>query len=88
MSKDEIRAAVVQALTRVAPEVDPASIQPGVSLREQLDIDSVDFLNIVVAIHERLGVDIPEADYAKLVTLDGAVDYLQAALAKKPAAAS
>jgi acyl carrier protein len=88
MSADEIRAAVVQALTRIAPEVDPASIQANVSLREQLDIDSVDFLNIVVAIHERLGVDIPEADYAKLATLDAAVNYLQAALAKKPAAAS
>ena len=48
-------------------------------MREQLDIDSFDFLNVVIGLHEALGVDIPEADYPKLATLDGAIDYLDAA---------
>ncbi|HUL73659.1 MAG TPA: phosphopantetheine-binding protein [Vicinamibacterales bacterium] len=78
MTRDEIRDVVLQALTKIAPEVDPASIAPAVSLRDQLDLDSIDFLNVVLAIHERLGVEIPEADYAKLLTLNGAVTYLTA----------
>jgi acyl carrier protein len=73
-----LREAVLAALTSVAPEVDAAAIRPGVSFRDQFDLDSVDFLNFVLALHERLGVDIPEADYPKLYTLDGAVTYLAA----------
>jgi acyl carrier protein len=67
---------VIEALTRIAPEVDPASIAPGVSFRDQLDLDSMDFLNFVLALHERLKIDIAEADYPNLYTLDGAVAYL------------
>jgi acyl carrier protein len=84
MTRDEMREVVLQALTKIAPEVDPASIVPAVNFRDQLDLDSIDFLNVVLAIHERLGVEIPEADYAKLVTLNGAVEYL---MAKQPARA-
>jgi acyl carrier protein len=76
MTADEIRKEVVNALTSVAPEIDPALIRPGVSFRDQLDLDSVDFLNFVLALHEHLGVDIPELDYPKLYTLDSAVAYL------------
>ena len=76
MTPDDIRNAIVEALTRIAPEIDPASIQPGVSFRDQLDLDSMDFLNFVLALHDRLGVEIPEADYPRLYTLDGAVAYL------------
>ena len=78
MSPDEIRAAVLRALTEVAPEADPATLRPDVGLRDQLDIDSMDFLNFVIAIHEELQVDIPEADYGRLQTLDDLVDYLGA----------
>jgi acyl carrier protein len=80
MTTDEIRKTVVEALTRVAPEVDPAAIEPGASFRVQLDLDSMDFLNFVLAVHDRLGVEIPEADYPRLSTLDGAVAYLGARL--------
>ena len=76
MTRDEIKSTVLDALTRVAPEIDPASIQSGVSFRDQLDLDSMDFLNFVLALHERLGVDIPEADYPRLYRLEEAVDYL------------
>lgn len=76
MNEAELRAVVVDVLSGIAPELDPASLRPDVSLRDQLDIDSMDFLNFAVGLHERLGVDIPEADYARLETLEGAVEYL------------
>lgn len=66
-----------------APEIDLTLIDPAADLREALDIDSMDFLNFVRAIHHRLGVDIPELDYPKLFTLAGAVAYVENKL--KPA---
>jgi len=80
---DEMKAAVLQALGEIAPEADLAAIKPDVSFREQLDIDSMDFLNFVIAVHEALHVEIPEADYPKLITLNGCIAYL-AALLEKP----
>lgn len=78
MTNTEIRAAVLQALSRVAPELDPATLKPDVRLRDQLDIDSMDFLNFVLELHKSLGIDIPEADYPQIATLDGCVVYLAA----------
>jgi acyl carrier protein len=80
MSDVEIRKVVQEELNNIAPEADLASIDPTADLRSALDIDSMDFLNFVTAIHKRLGVDIPEIDYPKLDTLDGAVAYLTAHL--------
>jgi acyl carrier protein len=79
MNEQELREVVIRALTEVAPDVDPAAIDPDTDLNEQLDIDSMDFLNIVVAIHEQTGIEIPERDYPKLSTLNEAVAYLAAA---------
>ena len=79
MSDDEIRSTVLRVLGEIAPEVDLEEIEPRVPLRDQLDIDSMDFLNFAVALHEELGVDIPEADYGKLQTLEQLVEYLAAA---------
>lgn len=76
MTTDQIRATVLDALSDVAPEVDPATLRPDVDLRDQLDIDSMDFLNFVVAVHEQLHVDIPEADYPRLQSLDDFVGYV------------
>lgn len=76
MTNDEIRAAVVTALRSVAPEVDPATIRSNLPLRDQVDLDSIDFLNFLMAIHAALGVDIPEAAYAQVATLDGCVAYV------------
>jgi acyl carrier protein len=80
MTKDDIRAAVLDALSSVAPEGDYERLKPDRPLRDQLDIDSYDFLNVVVHLHDQLGVDIPEADYQKLGTLDATVAYLAAKL--------
>lgn len=76
MTEVEIKQAVRDALSNVAPEVDFDAIDPGKDLRDQIDIDSVDFLNFVIGLHRELGIEIPDADMAKLVTLDGCVAYL------------
>ena len=80
MTRDEIRQAIIEGLGNIAPETDPGSIAPGADVRDALDIDSMDFLNFVIALHQRLKVEIPEADYPKLLTIDGATDYLAAKL--------
>jgi acyl carrier protein len=72
---------VVTLLRAIAPEVEPDTLEPERPLRQQVDLDSMDWLNFLVSLHERFGVNIPEADYAGLVTLDNVVDYLQARLA-------
>ena len=79
MTNGELRETVLRVLGDIAPEADPTTLRPDVSFRDQLDIDSMDFLNFAIALHEELGVDIPEADYPKLATLDGCVEYLAAA---------
>jgi len=78
-TEQELRETIVETLTEVAPEVDPSAIVPDQELVEQLDIDSMDFLNFIVALHERTGIEVPERDYPKLSTLDDAVAYLAAA---------
>lgn len=83
MTNAEIKKLVQEELNNIAPEVDISTLDPGADLREAMDIDSMDFLNFITAVHHRLGIDIPEIDYPKLITLDGATNYLAAALAKK-----
>ncbi len=78
LTQESIKTVVLRTLGRIAPEADLTELGGDVDLREQLDIDSVDFLNFVVALDQELGVDVPEADYAKLRTLDGGVAYLSA----------
>jgi acyl carrier protein len=78
MTRDEIKSAVHTALRRVAPEVDPASLKTDVPIRDQADIDSMDFLNFLLELHAALGVDIPEAAYKEVATLDGCIAYLAA----------
>ena len=78
MNATEIREVVLSILGGIAPEVDLSQVKPGSDLRDELDIDSMDFLRFVVGIAERLGVEIPEADYPRVRTLDGCVEYLAA----------
>jgi acyl carrier protein len=80
VTEAEIRAAILGALGDVAPEADLSALAGDVAFRDQLDLDSMDLLNVVVALHQRLKIDIPEADYGRLATLDGAVRYLTARL--------
>ena len=76
MTEAEIRQIAIGILGDIAPDTDPSTLAGGQDIREGLDIDTMDFLNFVVALHQRTGVDIPEADYPKLFTLDGVARYL------------
>ena len=78
MTEAEIKQVVREALSNVAPEVDFNAIDPAKDLRDQIDIDSVDFLNFVIGLHKALNIEIPDADVAKLTTLNGCVNYLLA----------
>lgn len=88
MTKDEISARVLRILGEIAPEADLNRLQPDVNFRDQLDIDSMDFLNFVIALDEELHITIPESEYPKLFSLDNAVNFLSplvnAAVAAQP----
>ena len=78
VTEADVRGKLLEILRRIAPEVDAASLDPAESLRVQADLDSVSIMEMVVAIHRELGVDVPETEYRELETLDGAVAYLTA----------
>lgn len=77
-SESEIKAAVFSALRRIAPDAEPANLQPTEKLRDALEIDSYDFLQFLIALNKQLGIDVPESDYGKLQTLAELFSYLQA----------
>lgn len=83
MNDEEIRAVVVRILGDMAPEVDVSTLKPDVRLRDQIDLDSMDWVNFLIAVDEELGVETPEKDYPKLATLDRCVAYFRAKLAKR-----
>jgi acyl carrier protein len=78
MTREELRAAVLESLGTVAPEADPAVLDPDVPIREQLDLDSIDFLRFLTELDRRVHVELPETDYSKVATLDGLLEYLAA----------
>ncbi len=76
MPSNDIRGEVLSVLTTIAPEVEPDDIRDDGLLRDQVDLDSMDWLNFLIGIHKRLNVDIPESDYAGLRTLTDVVRYV------------
>jgi acyl carrier protein len=72
----ELRTTVYAILQSIAPEIEPAALDAAAPLRDQIDLDSMDYLNFIVGMHEKLKVEIPESDYRKLVSLDDIVSYL------------
>jgi acyl carrier protein len=76
MTDAELRAAVLAALASVAPEVEDIKLDPAQDIRDQIEIDSMDFLNFMMALHQALGVEVPEQDYGDVASLDGCVRYL------------
>ena len=81
MKPEDIRATVLRVLGQIAPEADLSAIKPERNLRDQLDIDSMDFLNFLIGLDKELHVDIPERDYGQLTTLDACVRYVTARIA-------
>jgi acyl carrier protein len=76
MKREELAATLLTLLTEIAPDVDPATVNPGIDFRDQFDFDSMDTLNFAIALHRDLGVDVPEAEYSRLASLDKCVAYL------------
>jgi acyl carrier protein len=81
MTPADIRAAFLRDLSNVAPDLDPEGIGDEDHLQDDLGLDSMDFLNLVSALHKRFGLPIPEADYPRLATPGKAVAYLGEMLA-------
>ena len=82
MTDAEIRALILQLICEIAPEADPAAARDQDDIREAFDLDSMDFINLVTAIHQRTKISIPESDYNKVFVLKDAVAYLRDALAR------
>jgi acyl carrier protein len=76
MNHSEIRARVLDVLARIAPDIEPGTIGADTDLREQMEIDSLDFVNFTAALHKSFGVEVPDSDFRELQTLDGCVAYL------------
>lgn len=77
VSAEQLKQTIFEVLGQIAPEADPDDLEPDEDIREAFDIDSFDFLNFLIGLNEQLGVEIPEADYGQLNTLDELVSYLQ-----------
>lgn len=76
MNRDELATRLLELLTEIAPDVEPSTVIPGVDFRDQFDFDSMDTLNFAIALHRDFGVDVPEAEYSRLASLDKCVAYL------------
>jgi len=79
VTADDALSLLTRLLRRIAPEVDPSELVPDALLQEEFDLDSMDFLNLVTALDEEAGVDVPERDYPQLATVGGFVDYVVSA---------
>lgn len=77
MTRGEIRQAVVEILEDISPDEDLSKLEDGQSFREQLELDSMDFLDIVMELRKRYRVQIPEEDYPRLGSMQSTVDYLE-----------
>jgi acyl carrier protein len=76
MTKEECRKLVIDIISDIAPDEDVTSVKPDVRLRDQLQLDSMDFLDIVMELRKRHGIEVPEADYMQLASLDSCAEYL------------
>jgi acyl carrier protein len=80
MDENSIRQVIFTTLKAIAPEIEPGDLDLDEPLRDQVDLDSMDFLNFIIGLHEKLGVHIPEADYSRLASLNDLLAYLHARL--------
>ena len=77
MTRDEVREAIISILKDIAPDEDMSSINDDAILREQIDLDSMDFLDIVMELRKRFNIDVPESDYQELASMTSCIQYLQ-----------
>ena len=83
MTKDDIKKLIIEIIADIAPDEDTSNLKPDVRLREQLQLDSMDFLDIVMELRKRHGIEVPESDYMQLATLDSCANYLGPKFAAK-----
>jgi len=83
MTRDNIRQAILDIIKDIAPDENLSTIKDEVRLRDQLDLDSMDFLDIVMELRKRYGVEVPEAEYMQLASLESSVNYLEPKLKDK-----
>ncbi len=76
MTKDECKQVVLDIIADIAPDEDLSNVKPEVRLRDQMQLDSMDFLDIVMELRKRHGIEVPEKDYQQLASLDSCADYL------------
>ncbi len=76
MTQEEVQKIVIDIIEEIAPDEDTSSIKPDVRLRDQLDLDSMDFLDIVMELRKKHGIEVPEEDYPKLASLESCGEYL------------
>lgn len=76
MTEDQVKQIVIDIIAEIAPDEDTSNIKPEVKLREQLDLDSMDFLDIVMELRKQHSIEVPEADYPELASLDSCAAYL------------
>lgn len=79
MNRNEAHDLLVRLIRGIAPEVDLTEIDADAPIQEELDLDSIDFLNLVTALHDATGVDVPERDYPRLATVNAFTAYVAAA---------
>jgi acyl carrier protein len=77
MKREELAAKLLALVTGIAPDVDPATVIPGIDFRDQFDFDSMDMLNFAIELHREFGIDVPEAEYSRLASLDKCVAYVE-----------
>ena len=77
MTRQEIRKAVLEELSNIAPDIDIATMDDKADLQEEYDLDSMDAVNLLTAIHKRLGINIPDRDYARMRAIADLLDYLE-----------
>ncbi len=83
MTKDDCKKLVIDIISDIAPDEDLTTIKPEIRLRDQLQLDSMDFLDIVMELRKRYGIEVPEADYGQLASLESCADYLTPKFAAK-----
>ena len=75
MTKEDIKNTIIEKIIEIAPDIEVSDIEPNENIQRSLEIDSFDFLKLLTALNEQLGVEVPEADYSKVDTLEHMADY-------------
>ena len=76
MTEDQVKQIVIDIINEIAPDEDTSNLKGEVNLRDQMDLDSMDFLDIVMELRKQHGIEVPEADYPRLASLDSCAEYL------------